>query len=73
MNASGRQWASDFLRRYGENDIESHYEAAFIHDFEQIYQQADRDKTMFRSTDIAVGLYTLGQIFRTQGRIREAC
>ncbi|MBD2801881.1 hypothetical protein ID854_15915 [Xenorhabdus sp. M] len=28
---------------------------------------------MFRSTDIAVGLYILGQIFRTQGRIREAC
>lgn len=73
LNVSGRQWASDFLQRYGENDIESHYEGALINDFEQICRQADRDKTMFGGTDIAGGLYTLGQIFRAQGRTREAC
>lgn len=73
VKASGRHWASDFLRRYGENDITSHYEGALANEFEQICRQADRDKTMFGGMDIAVGLYMLGQIFRAQGRIREAC
>lgn len=73
VNASGRHWASDFLRKYGENDIASHYEGALANEFEQICRQADRDKTMFGGMDIAVGLYTLSQIFRAQGRIREAC
>ncbi|MDF1892881.1 hypothetical protein [Rahnella contaminans] len=73
VNASGRHWASDFLRRYGENDIASHYEGALANEFEQICRQADRDKTRFGGMDIAVGLYTLGQIFRAQCRIREAC
>lgn len=73
VNASGRHWASDFLQRYGENDIASHYEGALANEFEQICLQADRDKTIFGGMDIAVGLYTLGQIFRAQGRIKEAC
>ena len=71
--ASGIKWASEFFRVYGENDIESHYNAALIHEFEQICLQADRDRTMTGNTDIAVGLDTLGQNFRKQGRVREAC
>lgn len=71
--ASGHKWASDFFQRYGENDIESHYNNALIHEFEQICEQADRDKTMTGNIDIAIGLHTLGQTFSKQGRIREAC
>ncbi|QKJ15433.1 hypothetical protein [Yersinia kristensenii] len=73
VTSSGHKWASDFFQLYGENDIESHYNNALIHEFEQICQQADRDKTMTGNIDIAIGLHTLGQLFRKQGRIREAC
>lgn len=71
--AVGEKWASDFFQKYGENDIESHYNAALIHEFEQICFQADSDRMMVGNTDIAVGLDTLGQTFRKQGRLREAC
>lgn len=73
VTSSGHKWASGFFQLYGENDIESHYNNALIHEFENICQQADRDKTMTGNIDIAIGLHTLGQIFRKQGRIREAC
>lgn len=70
---SGQKWACGFFQQYGENDIESHYDAALTHEFELLCQQADRDKTMTGNTDIAVGLHTLGQTFRKIGRGREAC
>ncbi|ENG6285773.1 hypothetical protein ACR3FT_001322 [Yersinia enterocolitica] len=39
--AYGQQWASDFLRKYREDDIESHYDGALIHEFELLCNQAD--------------------------------
>ncbi|MBL4564210.1 hypothetical protein [Citrobacter koseri] len=71
--ASGQKWASDFFRQFGENDVEAQYNTALIQKFEQLCHQADRDGTMTGTTDIAVGLDTLSQIFRKQGRVREAC
>lgn len=71
--AAGEKWASDFFKKYGDNEIESHYDAALTHEFDQLCQQADRDRTMTSNTDIAIGLHTLGQAFRGMGRVREAC
>ncbi|MDT3624454.1 hypothetical protein [Cronobacter malonaticus] len=71
--AAGEKWASEFFQKYGENEIESHYDAALTHEFEQLCLQADGDRTMTDSTDIATGLHTLGQAFWEMGRVREAC
>lgn len=71
--AAGEKWASEFFQKYGENEIESHYDAALTHEFEQLCLQADCDRTMTGSTDIATGLHTLGQAFWEMGRVREAC
>lgn len=69
---SGHKWASDFFQQYGENEIESHYDAALNHEFEKICRQADRDKTMTGSTHYAIGLHTLAMAFEKMGRMREA-
>lgn len=70
---SGHKCASDFFQKYGENDIESHYDAALNYEFEQICRQADRDKTMAGSTEIAIGLHSLVLAFEKMGCVREAC
>lgn len=69
----GQKWAHGFFRQYGEGDIETHYDSALIHEFEQLCHQSDRDGSMAGNTDIAVGLNIVGQTFKKQGRIREAC
>ncbi|CFB69624.1 TPA: hypothetical protein PXJ53_003059 [Yersinia enterocolitica] len=71
--AYGQQWASDFLRKYREDDIESHYDGALIHEFELLCNQADQSKTLIGKTDIAAGLHSLAHSFWGKGRIREAC